>query len=501
MKSSDIFDICIVGGGINGAGIARDAVGRGYRVLLLEKDDLAQATSSSSTKLVHGGLRYLERYDFKLVAKSLRERDVLLNLAPHIIQPLRFIMPYIPHLRPLWMIRTGLWIYDILAYGTSLDKSNIISFKENAYNGILKNGINKGIAYSDCRVDDARLVVLNAMDARNHGATVRSRTACRSITPDNDIWRIETSNGEICHVHMVINAAGPWATKLIREIEGTDKRSLRLSKGSHIVVPRIYQGNHAYILQNTDGRIVFTIPYEGHYTLIGTTDVDMGNDPDSSINIDDHEINYLCTITNQYFQKNISPSDIVWGYAGIRPLIDEATGNISKNSRDYRLDLQHVGGLPLLSVLGGKLTTYRVLAQEVVDQIDTIFNRKSYHWTAHEKLPGGDIPDNNMARFVKEQYVQFPFLSRTLIHRYAYTYGTCTRTLLKDVQSLDDMGCDLGGGVYGRELDYLHVHELAMTGDDVLWRRTKLGLHLDAEVQKSVREYMERKNGKIHSGN
>lgn len=495
MDNKDIFDICVIGGGINGAGIARDAAGRGYRVLLLEKGDLAQATSSASTKLVHGGLRYLEQYEFKLVAKSLREREVLLNLAPHIIHPLKFVMPHVRHLRPLWMIRTGVGIYDLLSRGTSLARSSIIRFDTNEYNGILKKNINKGVAYYDCRTDDARLVVLNVMDAQLRGAHIHTRTSCQSIKRHQDTWRIETSQGDVFQAQMIVNAAGPWAAQIIDNVDGAGKRPLRLSKGSHMVIPRLYRGDHAYILQIADGRIVFTIPYENDYTLVGTTDIDMGHNPDSHVGIDKNEIKYLCDIVNQYFQKNISPADIVWTYAGVRPLIDEATENVSKVSRDYKLDFQDVGGLPLLSVLGGKLTTYRVLAEEAVDKIDTIFGRKSHHWTAHKKLPGGDIEDNNLDNFIRAQCMEFPFLSHALIARYATHYGTCMNIILDGVKSLDDMGRDLGGGVYGRELDYLRAYEFARTGEDVLWRRSKLGLHLDAETQKSITDYMEEKNG------
>lgn len=489
----DLYDICIIGGGVNGCGIARDAAGRGYKVLLLEKGDLAQGTSSASTKLIHGGLRYLEHYEFNLVAKSLRERDVLKNLAPHIICPMNFVLPHMPHLRPLWLLRAGLWIYDILAAGTSLSKSKLIRFNSSGYINILKKNINKGVRYSDCWVEDARLVVLNAMDAQMRGADIHVNTKCEHIKFKDGVWDITASNGHSYRAQMVVNAAGPWAAKMLEMTNGADKRPLRLVKGSHIVVPRLYDADHAYILQNDDGRIVFTIPFENDFTLVGTTDVDLGSDPEKEISINEIEIKYLCDIVNQYFQKNISPSDRVWDYAGVRPLIDEGDGNASKASRDYKLDMQDINGLSFLSVLGGKLTTYRVLAEEAVDKIDKVFGNAPKHWTAFKKLPGGDIADNDMPRFIREQASYFPFLSQSLISRYAHSYGTCMNILLDGVKSLDDMGRDLGGGVYGRELDYLRIYEFARTGEDVLWRRSKLGLHLDQATQKAVDKYMKEK--------
>lgn len=484
------FDICIIGGGINGTGIARDAAGRGYKTLLLEKNDLASATSSQSTKLIHGGLRYLEQYQFGLVRKSLLERDVLMNLAPHIITPMRFILPHVKSIRPFWMIRIGVFLYDLLAGKTSLPKSK----KRLITNKFLKNQFQVGIEYSDCWVEDSRLVVLNAMDAMAHGATIKPQTECTSITNHGDEWVITTKGGEAFHAQMVINAAGPWAGKMIDGVEGSKKKPLRLVKGSHMVIPKLYNESESYILQNTDGRIVFTIPYEGDYTLVGTTDIDIGHDPDLKPELGNDEKKYLKDIVKTYFKKSIRDIDIIATYSGVRPLADDEKGDARKASRDYELDMQHIGGLPMLNVLGGKLTTYRVLAEQVVDKIDREFHKNPQHWTAQEKLPGGDIDDNNLTRFIDEQTVLYPFLSKDLIKRYAMTYGTCMAIILDGVKSLSDMGDDIGGGLYGREVDYLRAYEFATTAEDILWRRTKLGLHLDQDSINALEIYLKERS-------
>ena len=482
-----IYDVCVIGGGINGACIARDAAGRGYKVLLIEKGDFASATSSKSTKLVHGGLRYLEHFEFSLVKKALKEREVLLNLAPHIIWPMRFILPHAPHLRPLWMIRLGLFIYDNIAGKVSLKKSS----KTKINHKILKENFSKGIAYSDCWVDDARLVILNLMDAKLHGATVLRDEACVSISKQHDLFSVQTKDNSF-QSQMIVNAAGPWASDMMEKLPELDEKPLRLVKGSHIIVPKLYTSDEAYILQNDDRRIVFTIPYEHDYTLIGTTDVDIGHDPNQSIEIDVHETNYLIDAVNNNFNKRIKVSDIIDTYSGVRPLLGEG-GESDTVTRDYKLDMQQIDNNSFLSVLGGKLTTCRVLAEEAVDMIDSVFHKTPRHWTSTKKLPGGDLPDDDISRFVNEQAAEFPFLSRALIKRYAHAYGTCMNILMDGVHSLDDMGRDIGGGVYGRELDYLIAYEFAKTGEDVLKRRSKLYLHLDKATQKAVNDYMQEK--------
>jgi glycerol-3-phosphate dehydrogenase len=479
-----IYDLCIVGGGINGASIARDAAGRGYKVLLLEQNDFASATSSKSTKLVHGGLRYLEHFEFGLVRKALNEREVLLNLAPHIIWPMRFVLPHAPHLRPMWMIRLGLFLYDNIASSITLKKSS----KTKINNDVLNKNFNKGVEYSDCWVEDSRLVILNVMDAKLRGATVLNNTKCTGIQKQDDLWAVQTDNGQF-QCQMIINAAGPWASDIIENVPDLNDRPLRLVKGSHIIVPKLYNGDEAYILQNDDKRVVFSIPYENDYTLIGTTDVDVGHNPDQEIKIDHNEIKYLIDVINKHFNSQIKQTDIVETYSGVRPLLDEG-GDASKITRDYKLDLQVIDNNSFLSVLGGKITTCRALAQEAVDMVDGVFHKTPHHWTSDEKLPGGDLPDNDFDRFVNEQASEFPFLSRALIKRYARAYGTCMNILMDGVHTLDDMGRDIGGGVYGRELDYLIAYEFARTGDDVLKRRSKLYLHLDKATQKAVDDYM-----------
>ncbi len=480
------YDICIIGGGINGVGIARDAAGRGYKVLLLEKGDLASATSSASTKLIHGGLRYLEHYEFGLVKKALRERDILLNLAPHIIWPMRFILPHAPHLRPLWMIRIGTWIYDFLAGKTTLKKS----IKTDIKNKILNQKFKYGIEYSDCWVEDSRLVVLNAMDAMARGAVIKTNTEVTGFESHGDDWIIKTKEGVDYKAQMVVNASGPWASKVMKMEGAITPQKIRLVKGSHIVIPKLYPESQSYILQNDDGRIVFTIPYETDYTLVGTTDVDVGDDPDEQPVLDVDERQYLKSVIKNYFNKSIKDVEIIHEYSGVRPLMDDGEEEAAYATRDYDFDTQTIDGLPFMSILGGKITTYRVLAQEAVDKIDTLFHKKSTHWTANEKLPGGDIKDNDFETYVTEQSAEFPFLSTSLIRRYARAYGTCMNIILDGVISLDDMGAEIGGGVYGRELDYLIAYEFAKTGDDVLWRRSKLGLHLDDDTQKAITKYM-----------
>jgi glycerol-3-phosphate dehydrogenase len=482
----DIYDICVIGGGVNGCGIARDAVGRGYKVLLLEKNDLASATSSASTKLIHGGLRYLESYEFSLVKKALRERDGLMNLAPHITWPMRFVLPHEPHQRPLWMIRMGLYLYDFLAGKTPLPKSSKVVINPK----ILKQNFQKGIEYSDCWVEDTRLVVLNAMDAGARGAVIKTNTACTSITQSNDQWNIETADGKTYHAQMVVNAGGPWAADIMDKQGDVKRQPLRLVKGSHLIVDKLYNSDECYILQNADGRIVFTIPYEGDYTLVGTTDIDMGDDPNQKIEISAEETEYLKTAIGHYFKKQIKDRDIIDSYAGVRPLADDDDGEAAYASRDYDFNMQHVNGLPFLTILGGKLTTYRVLSEQAVNKIDKQFHNTSAPWTADAKLPGGDITDNNFDRFVREKCMEYPFLSKGLLRRYARAYGTCMDIILNRATSLDDMGADLGGGVYGRELDYLIAYEFAKTGEDVLKRRSKLYLHLDKAAQKAVAKYM-----------
>lgn len=493
-------DLLVVGGGINGTGIARDAVGRGLTVLLCEAGDLAQATSSASSKLIHGGLRYLEYYEFRLVREALREREVLLRAAPHIIWPLRFVLPHNPGLRPAWLIRLGLFLYDHLGGRRLLPASEGVRLRRHSYGKGTKSGLDKAFVYSDAWVQDARLVVLNALDAQERGAAIHTRTKLVSAERTGDRWVavLERADGSRITVTAaaIANAAGPWVSEVLNQRLGqkTDKR-VRLIKGSHIVVPKLHDGGQAFILQNNDRRIVFVIPYESDYSLIGTTDHDYQGDP-AQVAISAEETEYLCAVANRHFEKQISAADVVWSYSGVRPLYDDAAANASAVTRDYTLDLDApIGAAPLLSVFGGKITTYRCLALEAVDKLLIALGRPvgaglGRNWTAREPLPGGDIPSADFDGFLRQLEAEYPFLPQDLARRYARAYGTRSRRLLGPAQSLDDLGADLGDGVYAAELRYLRDVEWADTADDVLWRRSKLGLHVSARTQMAIADWL-----------
>jgi glycerol-3-phosphate dehydrogenase len=493
-------DILIIGGGINGAGIARDAAGRGLSVVLCEKDDLAAHTSSASTKLIHGGLRYLEQNEFSLVRKALTEREVLMRSAPHIIRPLRFVLPHDQGQRPAWLIRAGLFLYDHLARRTLLPASRGIDLRTHAAGAPLKNSFARGFEYSDCRVDDARLVVLNAMDAREHGATILTRTLCTAVARHADHWRATLRNtvGEHAdeievRARMLVNASGPWAATFLHDtIHGRAGKKLRLIKGSHIVVKKLFAHPCAYIFQHPDGRIVFAIPYEKDFTLIGTTDIDYHGDTDR-IAITAEEIDYLCRLVNRYFSQAITADDVIWSYAGVRPLVEDDQDDDSESAadvtRDYKLAFDN-DAAPLLTVFGGKITTYRKLAEEALALIAPVFNNRHGEWTADACLPGGDIfgatPDNrsvlDFARFVIEMQQQYAWLPPALVERYAHAYGTRIHVLLKDRATIAQMGEEIAPGLFAAEADYLRQYEWARCDEDILWRRSKLGLHLFAPM-------------------
>lgn len=501
------YDLCVIGGGINGTGIARDAAGRGLNVLLVEAQDLASATSSASTKLVHGGLRYLEHYEFKLVQESLQERETLLNAAPHIIWPLKFVLPHDDHLRPYWMIKLGMFLYDRLSGFKSsrkkLSKSEALDFATNPLADPLNDKYGRGFSYSDCWVEDARLVSLNAMDAKEKGATIMTRTACVHLQPiqNKTGWQVQLQDvrkGDEFQItaKAVINAAGPWVRGLLdgSQLTTEDKAyseyvpNVRLVKGSHIVVPKLYTGDHTYILQQKDGRIIFTIPYEYNYTLIGTTDKPFDGDA-SAVEIDQDEIDYLCDAVNQSFKKQIAPVDVVWTYSGVRSLVDDGQKNASKVTRDYKLYMDERFGPPLLSVFGGKITTYRALAEHAVDRMRTIFPKhKLKPWTAKATLPGGDILKADFDAFIKKQTARYTFLNKKLLYRYARAYGTRMDILMEGVNKTKDLGEDYGGGVYEAELKYLIRHEFVKDLDDALWRRSKLGLHISDKTKEVLQK-------------
>lgn len=478
-----MYDILIIGGGINGAGIARDAAGRGLSVLLCEKDDLAAHTSSASTKLIHGGLRYLEQYDFALVRKALKEREVLLNAAPHIIWPLRFVLPHHKALRPAWLIRLGLFLYDHIGGRKKLPATRTLSRKSSQVFAPLKGQFVKGFEYSDCWVEDSRLVVLNAMDAAERGADIRTRTECQSLTRHDDHWtaNLRDQNGAVTEVaaKTVINAAGPWVDA-VDGFAGLTRNApqVRLVKGSHIIVPKLFDDERCFIFQASDGRIVFAIPYEqGRFTLIGTTDLAFEGDLDAVAAAPD-EVSYLCALANEYFTQQISPDDVISTYSGVRPLYEDQTADASSVTRDYVLKSNAADGAPIVSVVGGKITTYRKLSEDVLACLSDAFPALPASWTAATPLPGGDLPEADFDAFERACAAQYPWLDAGLRHRLARTYGTRLHRLLQDAASLSDLGSHFGAGLYQRELDYLIAHEFALDVDDIVWRRTKLGLHM-----------------------
>ncbi len=474
-------DIFIIGGGINGTGIAADAAGRGLSVTLCEKDDLASGTSSCSTKLIHGGLRYLEHYEFNLVRKALREREILMQKAPHLIQPLEFVLPHESHLRPAWLIRLGLFLYDHLAKRKLIPVSKSLDLKKDPRGLALKNHFVTGFSYYDCFTDDARLVIENALFAKEKKAEISTRTEFLSAKREKSAWKIHLRNartgGEFfCYAKALINTAGPWVQNINQHI--TDNKNLfttELVKGSHIVIPKLYTGNFAYILQNTDKRIVFAIPYQDDFTLIGTTDVLIETMQQSVIS--EEEKHYLCDTINQYFKKSISPQDIVWSYSGVRCLQDQRLEDPAAVTRDYKFLLQtENNSLPLLTVIGGKITTFRSLAEEALNKLREFFPQMGAALTAEISLPGGNFINHDFAAFVKKLKQDFTFLPAELAERYAKNYGTRAYLFLTGTQTLNDLGEDVGAGLYRKEIDYLIQHEWAETAEDILWRRTKLGL-------------------------
>jgi glycerol-3-phosphate dehydrogenase len=503
-EQRDSYDLLVVGGGINGTGIARDAAGRGLKVLLAEKDDLGAHTSSSSTKLVHGGLRYLEHYEFGLVRKSLAEREVLLRNAPHIVWPLRFLIPHDPSMRPVWMIRIGLFLYDHLARREILPGSQTVDLRSHDAGRPLKEHWRAGIMYSDGWVDDARLVVLNALDAHERGATVLSRACCTRARREGPLWvaELQSADGrrQTVRARALVNAAGPWAASFLREAaDWQHVRPLRLVKGSHIVVRKLFEHPHAYIFQNPDKRIVFAIPFEHEFTLIGTTDVEIGGDPGAAA-ADAAEIDYLCTMINRYFSRQITPADVVWTYSGVRPLLDDGA-DASSITRDYRLELD-TEGAPLLSVWGGKLTTYRALAEEAVQMLVRPLSIGKGSWTASAPLPGGDLgamvrasgdPMADFDSFCALQARRRPWLPPPLLRRYARAYGTRMEPMLGTASALTHLGEEIAPGLYAAEVEYLVGSEWARTAEDILWRRSKLGLHLPADAGERLGAWLQRR--------
>jgi glycerol-3-phosphate dehydrogenase len=495
---SRIFDLLVIGGGINGAGIARDAALRGLSVLLCEKDDLAQHTSSASTKLIHGGLRYLEYYQFGLVRKSLQEREVLLRVAPHLIRPLRFVMPHDASQRPAWMIRCGLFLYDHLARRELLPGSASVSFRGHPAGVPLRRGFTRGFEYSDGCVQDARLVVLNALDAAENGAEILTRTACIGAVREGDVWRcsLRTPAGAVrqTRARVLVNAAGPWVERFLHEGIGLNARqSVRLVKGSHIIVRRLFDHPYAYLFQNPDKRIIFAIPYEQDFTLIGTTDVDYHGDP-GQVSVDDQEIRYLCNMSNRYFEQQIRPADVVASFSGVRPLLDDQTDKATRVTRDYSLVVDLSEGAPLLSVYGGKITTYRLLAEQVLDKLAPLIGNDQACTTGQAVLPGGDLPGADPDTWLEQLTGRFDWMPVAVLSRYVRAYGTRLHVILGAARSLSDLGTEILPGLYEAEARYLVNVEWARTAEDILWRRSKLRLKatdLDvARLERWLRGYL-----------
>ncbi|MBB4952163.1 glycerol-3-phosphate dehydrogenase [Agrobacterium vitis] len=486
MSESDIIDLLVIGGGINGAGIARDAAGRGLSVILCEKDDLAQGTSSRSGKLVHGGLRYLEYYEFRLVREALIEREVLLNSASHIIWPMRFVLPHSPMDRPAWLVRLGLFLYDHLGGRKKLPGTRTLDLARAPEGAALQDHYTKGFEYSDCWVDDARLVVLNALAAAEKGAKVLTRTACISARRDSGLWTIQlrdSRNGMVQTVkaRAVVNAAGPWVNDIIGRVAGSNsRRNVRLVKGSHIIVPKFWNGQQAYLVQNHDKRVIFINPYEGDKALIGTTDIPYDGAPEQ-VSADEAEIDYLIAAVNRYFKEKLRRSDVIESFSGVRPLFDDGKGNPSAVTRDYVFDLDDTASAPLLNVFGGKITTFRKLSEHALQKLAGFFPTMGPDWTATATLPGGDILNADYVAFAESLRRDYPWMPRSLLHHYGRLYGSRTAQIIKGATALSDLGRHFGAELYEAEVRYLMRAEWAETADDVLCRRTKEGLHMTAQ--------------------
>ena len=497
LPATPVYDLFVIGGGINGTGIAADAAGRGLSVMLCEQGDLAGATSSASSKLVHGGLRYLEHYEFRLVKEALAERETLLSIAPHLVWPLRFTLPHRPHLRPAWMIRSGLFLYDYLASRVTLPSSKGVRFSSNSP---LQGNMNKGFEYSDCWVDDARLVIHNALSAQQHLARIETRTRCISAVrlADQGVWQIvceqvATGQRETIYARAVVNAAGPWVNKVFDQTLTEQKapHGIRLIKGSHIVVKRFHEHDGAFILQNTDRRIVFVLPFQDDFSLIGTTDQEYQGDP-AQVRIDQGEIDYLLNIVNEHFVSQLTEADIVHHYSGVRPLCDDESNDPSAITRDYTLELDSLeDSLPLLSIYGGKITTYRKLAESALRKLQPFFPNMGENWTAKQPLIGASTEYDSLDKILALLHSSYPQLPAKLLQRFSRSYGLLGLELLGGAQQVHELGQCFGADLYAQEVDYLMQHEWAQTPDDVLWRRTKLGLRFSDSEVKQLAGYMQ----------
>lgn len=496
MENKDLF---IIGGGIHGAAIAADAAGRGLSVTLCEKNDIASATSSASTKLIHGGLRYLELFDVTLVKEALAEREILMRKAPHLITPLQFILPHGPHSRPAWLIRLGLFLYDHLSKKNILPSSTSINLKQTHFGDALQQTYHKGFSYYDCFTDDSRLTLLNALAAKENGAIILTHHEFIKATPFNQQWKItfknlHTNETEECFAKILINASGPWTGQTQTNISSQRVIPYRLVKGSHIIVPQLFAGDFAYILQNKDERVVFAIPYQNKFTLIGTTDTTFTENINAQMQITREEENYLCNVINHYFKKSISVADIVWSYAGVRCLQADDKTKPSRISRDHKVYLDSQTHPPLVTIIGGKLTTHRILAEEIVNLLKPFFPTMKPAWTAFSPLPGGHFPEGDFEKFYEELKKSFSWLPEAVCYRYAKNYGTRALIILENTKNLNDLGEDFTNGLYEKEVRYLIQHEWAHTVEDILWRRTKLGLVINNEAKSKIVEWLNHNN-------
>lgn len=499
------YDIFVIGGGINGCGIARDAVGRGYSVCLVEMNDLASGTSSWSSKLIHGGLRYLEHYEFRLVREALGEREVLLKSAPHIIWPLRFVLPHHKGLRPAWLLRLGLFLYDNIGKRVLLPGTSTVNLKTAEVGAPLKPMFSKGFEYSDCWVNDARLVVLNAADASERGAVIETRTQCVAARRENGHWVIETKNlndgtTQTRTAKLIVNAAGPWVDEVLGQALGSNNaKNVRLVQGSHIVVPKLHNHDRAYIFQNADNRIIFALPYEQDYTLIGTTDQDYEGDP-KDVKISAQEVTYLCDAASEYFKEPILPEHIVWSYSGVRPLFDDGATAAQEATRDYVLREDGEGNdARVINIFGGKITTYRKLAESMLEKIETALGKRKPSWTANSTLTGGDFKVEEFDSIVADVQAKYAFLEPTLAWRLVRSYGTRALQLLGDAKTVEDMGPQFGGSLTGREVEYLMQNEWAQTAQDVVWRRSKLGIRLSEDQIANLDKWMRNSSDELAS--
>ena len=488
------YDLCVIGGGINGAGIARDAAGRGLSVLLVEAQDLAGATSSASSKLIHGGIRYLENFEFSMVRKALKEREVVYKTAPHIVRPMECVIPQNEGGRPQWLLRLGVMVYDRLGGRTSLPKSRMVDFVDDPIGKPLLSHFTDGLSYYDCWGDDTRLVISNVVDAAARNAEIMTRTSCVSMEIEDAHWRVGllaegVSEPEYISASMVVNATGPWVGQFLDRVgaggNDPDLPGVRLVKGSHLLFPKLYDGDHAYVLQQADNRIVFVAPYEGEYTLVGTTEEDFSGDPRDA-RISDEEMEYLLAAYNSSFSKQVSEEDIVFALSGVRPLIDDGNDNVSKVTRDYKIYHHKRFDPPFLSVYGGKLTTYRAVSEDVINTLMRLSGHVAAGWTAYEPVAGGDFGGQGFDIYLGKQKQLYPWLPDDILKRYLRTYGTRMDYFLHGKESVEDLGEHLGDGVYAAEIRYLVSYEWARSAEDIIWRRGKMGLHISEETIEAI---------------